>query len=194
MNAGWANCLFANSGDYAAIASFTSEKSLLAAGIPDQPTLPPYYFQSNQGVGKTISILARGVFSTTGTPTYKFQARLGTTLGPAYVSGTSVGVSAAITTASSVTNVFWELRLDLTCYTPGLGSNCILSGAGSVWSPTGFAAPLFYPLEPTTPDTATWTATIDASLAQYLNLSVTCGSSSSSNTLTLKTLLLLGLN
>ncbi len=71
--------------------------------------------------------------------------------------------------------------------------NCDLDN----WEPersTGFASPFTYAIEPTTPDTATWTAVIDASLTYYLNVSVTWGTSSSSNTITLKQLLLYGLN
>ncbi len=98
-------------------------------------------------------------------------------------------MTAAITTASGVSNQLWFLKLDLTCFTPGIGStNCTLSGGGYVMSPGGFASPFVYAIEPTTPDTATWTSTIDGSLTQYLNLSVTWSSSSSSNTIRVKNL------
>ena len=190
----WTELLWVNTADFSALASFTSEASLLG-GLNDQPVLPALFFHNKQGRGRTITILARGVLGSTGTPTYTFQARLGTTSGSGYLSGTSVAVSAAITTASGVTNKWWEMRLDLTCNTPGIGTgNTTLSGSGYVSSPGGFASPFVYPLEPTTPDTATWTSTIDESLTQYLNLSVTCSSSSSSNTIQIKHLLVSGLN
>ncbi len=70
----------------------------------------------------------------------------------------------------------------------------IHSGSGKVSSPVGFASPFSYDIEPTTPATATWTCTIDNSLAQYLNLTLTWSASSSSNTCTLKQMLLHGLN
>jgi hypothetical protein len=188
----WTELFSANRADYTAIASFTSELSLLA-GVNDQPVFPALFFQQKER--RSFSILARGLLSTTATPSYTFQLRLGTTLGATFISGTSIGVSAAIVTASGVTNKWWELRLDMTCYTPGLGTgNSTLSGSGYVTSPGGFASPFIYALEPTTPDTATWTATIDNSLTQYLNLSVTSTASSASNTLTLKQLYVFGLN
>jgi hypothetical protein len=191
----WTECIFANRADFTAYAPNNTSEGSLLAGVNEQPVIPALFFDGTKAFGRTISILARGVLGTSGTPTITFQARLGTTSGSSSLSGTSVGVSAAITTASGVTNKYWELRLDLTCDTPGIGSgNTTLSGAGYVMSPGGFASPFIYPLEPTTPDTATWTATIDNSVTQYLNLSCTFGTANASNTITLKQLLMMGLN
>lgn len=190
----WTEALFLNRADYTAVASTAAEASLLG-GVNNQPFIPALYFANTSNFGRGIKIVAKGVLSTTSTPTIIFQARLGSTLGSSYLSGTSVGVSAAITTQSGVTNKQWELSLDLVCNTPGIGTNnTTLSGAGWVTSPGGFAAPYIYPLQPTTPDTGTWTSTIDAALTYYLNLSVTWSASSASNTITLKHLQVLGLN
>ena len=185
--AGWMTKIFSNRADYTAFASSASEGSLLA-GLNLQPVIPALSMNES-AFSRTFSLLARGVVSNTGTPTIIFQVRSGTTSGSTYLSGTSVGVSAAITTSSGITNKWWELRLDLTCNTPGIGSNTTVSGAGYVASPGAFASPFVYALEPTTPDTATWTATIDESLTQYINLSVTWSASSSSNTITCKQLM-----
>ncbi len=190
----WTECMFNNGADYSAFNTSAAEGSLLA-GVNDQPVIPALFFFNKQGKQRGISLLARGVLSTTSTPTIIFQWRLGTTLGSSYLSGTSVGVSAAITTGAGVTNQQWESRLDLTCYTPGLGAgNTTLSGAGWVKSAGGFAAPYEYALQPTTPPTATWTATIDASVSYYVNVSCTWSASSASNTITLKSLQMLGWN
>ncbi len=51
-----------------------------------------------------------------------------------------------------------------------------------------------YDLEPTTPPTATWTATIDNSLMQFVNVSATWSSMSMSNTITMKQLTMWGFN
>lgn len=186
---GWSELLFANMADGTAFNNSAAEGSLLT-GINDQPVLPAFLFESQKGYGKTLTIKAEGVLGTTSTPTIVFQVRLGTTAGAAFLSGTSVGVSAAITTTSTVTNVWWGLELDLTVRTPGIGTgNATLSGAGKVWSPAGFATPFVYPLEPTTPNTATWTATLDGGLNQYLNISTTWGTQNSLNTITLKKLM-----
>lgn len=190
----WAETMWNNAADFTAVASTASEASIIS-GLNDQPVIPALFFHNKLGKYRTVAILARGVLSTTGTPTATFQVRLGTTSGASFLSGTSVGVSAAITTSSGVTNKWWELRLDLTCNTPGIGTgNCTLSGSGYVTSPGGFAAPYTYALEPSTPDTATWTATIDGSLTQYVNLSMTWSASSASNTITCKYLRMMGLN
>ena len=190
----WQELMYINTSDYAATNTFSSETSLLTAGPNLQPIIPANYFDESH-IGRTIIIEAFGVLGSTGTPTYTFQLRLGTTSGSTFLSGTSIGVTAAITTASSVSNKWWHLRHVLTLYTAGIGTgNTTLSGAGYIVSPGGFATPFMYPFEPTTPDTATWTATIDNSLTQFLNLSCTCSSSNSSNTLTVKKLMMHGCN
>lgn len=186
--------MFVNTADYTAFNTSSAEGSLLA-GTNEQPIIPATFFFNKQGRHRCIRLIASGVLGTTSTPTIIFQVRAGTTSGSSFLSGTSLGVSAAITTASGVTNQAWELVLDLQCNTTGIGTgNTTLSGAGWVNSPGGFASPFSYALEPTTPPTATWTATIDNSLTYYLNLSVTWSASSASNTITCKKLWLLGLN
>lgn len=191
----WAEAIYTNTADYTAISSFTTETSLLS-GINRQPVIPALFFDlGGRAVGRMISIVGKGVLSTTGTPTYLLTIRLGTTSGPSYISGTAVGVTAAITTQSGVTNKWFEFRLDLICTAVGIGTgNTTLAGSGYWNSPGGFASPGSYPMEPTTPDTATWTATIDNSATQYVNCSVTSSASSASNTLTLKQLYVIGWN
>jgi len=174
--------------NFTAFSTSSAEGSLLGGNL--QPSIPPFTFdQGARGAGKCISFLARGVFSNTSTPTLIFQWRLGTTSGSSFLSGASVGVSAAITTGSGVTNQWWESRLDLICTTPGIGAgNCTLQANGYVMSPGGFASPFVYALLPTTPPTGTWTATIDDSVTQFLNLSAVWSASSASNTITCKSL------
>lgn len=192
MQVNWSETLFANRVDFNAFNNSAAEGSLLA-GPNTQPALPAFFLRDADR--KSILLKASGILSVTGTPTIIFQARLGPTAGSASLTGTSMGVSAAITTINNVSNARWELDLLLTLYTPGFGTgNSTLSGAGRVLSPAGFASPFIYDLEPTTPPTATWTATADASLANYFNLSATWSAGSASNTITCKSLLLLGLN
>lgn len=182
----YADCFFQNTGDFTALASFTSEASLLA-GQKHQPVLRAGLLANRDGPPRVLTFYAMGVLSCTGTPTYTFTCRLGSTAGDSSLAGTAVGVSAAITCASGVTNKWWELMLRLVCRTPGIGSgNCTVAGAGYVASPGGFASPFRYALEPTTPDTATWTATLAGEVANYFNLSVACSASSASNTIQCK--------
>lgn len=182
----YADCFFAGTGDFTALSSFTSEASLLA-GTKRQPIVPAGFLANPDAAARILTFRAMGVLSCTGTPTYTFTCRLGTTAGDSSLTGTAVGVSAAITCASGITNKWWELVLTLVCRTPGIGSgNVTVAGAGYVNSPGGFASPFTYPLEPTTPDTATWTATLQGEVANYFNLSVACSVSSASNTITCK--------
>ncbi len=193
-SASWSDLSFVNTADYGAYASSSSEGTLLGT-VNDQPIIPALFFFNRFGKGRTIKIEASGVLSTTGTPTIIFQLRMGTTSGSATLTGASIGVTQAITTSSGVTNKRWALEATITCYTPGVGTgNTTLSGSGEVRSPGGFASPFNYPVEITTPDTATWTQTIDCSLQQYINLSATWSASSSSNTITCKQLLMHALN
>lgn len=190
----WQRTLFTNFADGTALATFTAEASLLAGStLADrQPVIPANWFDS---VGKAIRIRAGGVLGSTGTPTYIFQFRIGTTVGDADLSGTSVGVSPTITTQSGVSTQLWEAVLDIICTVPGVGGTATtLSCSGLIHSPGGFASPFAYALAPTTPPTATWTTGINGAVQQYVNVSVTCGTSSGSNTVTLKKLILEALN
>jgi hypothetical protein len=190
----WTEVIYNNNADFSATTSTSSEITLLS-GINEQPTIPAGFFMNPSATRRVLSIIAKGVLTTTGTPTYTFQVRLSTTQGSSTLSGTSVAASAAITTASGVSNKYWELRLDLTCDIPGQGTNhTTLSGSGYVFSGAGFASPFIYALSPSGGDSATWTATVDGALTQYINVSVTPSAASSSNVLTLKQLLVLGLN
>ena len=190
----WTEMMFVNGADFTAFANNASEGSLLS-GQNEQPTFPSNFFFNKQGLRRGFVLEAQGVLGTTSTPTIIFQVRLSPTVGSATLSGVSLAVSTAITTASAVANKRWLLRLAMLCTVVGQGTNnSTLAGAGEVSSSGGFASPFRYDLEPTTPDTATWTATFDNSLQQYLNLSVTWGTASPSNTITCKQLLMWGLN
>jgi len=190
----WSEQLYTATADFTANANTSAETSLLA-GTNNQPTIPALFWNYANAFGRTIVIRAAGVLSTTSTPTIIFQLRLGTTLGSSFLSGTSIGVTAAITTASGVTNALWELEYVLTCRSPGQGSgNTTLSGYGRLISGAGFAAPYVYALSPTTPPTGTWTSTVDNTVTQYVNLSTTWSAASSSNTITCKSLSVDGKN
>lgn len=186
--------MYVNRGNGTAIASTNAETSYFV-GVTgsDQPYIPATFFNGSK-VTKAIEIVARGIFSTTGTPTMTFQLRLSTTQGATTLSGTSIGVTKAITTGSGVTNGQFELRAHLNARTPGFGTgNCTLSCTGSVVS-GDFASPFVYMVQTSTPPQATSTATIDGALTQWMNFSLTWSASSSSNTSTLLDFYVLGLN
>jgi len=174
---------FQNFADHTALASFTSEASALA-GTNRQAVIPRGFFSKQ---GKALRITAAGVVSSTGTPTYLFTNRIGSTIGASDLTGTAVGVSAAITTGSGISNQLWFMVLDIVCRTPGQGTNnTTVSCFGSVRSGGGFASPFDYALTPGGGASATWTATLNNAVDLYPNLSVTCSLSSASNTITCK--------
>lgn len=181
--------------NYTALASFTSEASLLAGGSDIQPFIPAGYLTAEGGAsaGTALRLTASGVISSTGTPTMQWTVRLGTTVGDSDLTGVVVGISPAITLGNGITNKPWNLWLDFEVVTPGSGATaCVLGCYGEVSSPgggssaSGFASPFAYVLEPSAPDTATWTASVTGSSTLWVNISATCGTSSASNTLQLK--------
>lgn len=184
MRANYASLLYSNGSDFTALGTFTSEASLLG-GSNQLPAFPALWFDGQTAIGKGFELDAMGVVSSTGAPTYTFTVRLGPLLD---LTGTAIAVSAAITAANGITNKWWRLFLRAILRTPGQGAgNSTFSVAGFVESPGGFATPFQYALEPTTPDTATWTvAPVDSKVQNYLNLSVACGTSNAANAIRCK--------
>lgn len=175
----------------AAKASFTSEVAINdTATMGVQAHLPPDFFLPNaSSVGKTVRIVARGILSSTGTPTYTFTIRGGAA---AATSGIILLGSAALTTGSGVTNQIWEFEGEFTVKTMGAaGTNTSITGTGLLSSPG--TANKIDPLYGggATPGTGT---TLDTSITNYINFNVTCSASSASNTITLQSLQVYGLN
>lgn len=174
-------------------ASFTSEVTINdTAGMGVQAHLPPDFWLPNhaQSVGRGIRIVARGILSSTGTPTYTFTIRSGT------AANTSAAIllgSTTLTTGSGVTNQYWELEGDVILESIGAaGANSTVRGIGSIES-AGLASPFSYVVYggAATPGTV---ATLDTSITNYINFNVTCSANQSANTITLQQLLVFGLN
>lgn len=188
-----AELIYVNTASGTAKASFTSEFTINdTAGMGPYAELPPYFWKDGPyGTGKTIRIVARGIVASTGTPTYLFSLRLGAA---ASTSAAIILGSAAITTGSGVSAQLWEFQGDVVMRTMGAaGANSTVQGLGSIISGGGFAAPYHYALfgGAASPGTV---ATVDTSITNYLSFNVTCSASSSSNTITLLQLMVLGLN
>ena len=183
--------IYANPSAGTAKSSFTSEVPINdTAGMGPVALLLPQYFLPGYGLLKTISIKARGILSSTGTPTYTFTVRLGP---QASTTAAIILGSAALTTGSGVTNQIWDFEGDFTMRTIGAaGANSTGMGMGTLSSP-GLAAPYIYPLwgGASSPGTV---ATVDASIANYINFNVACSASSGSNSITLLQLYVYGQN
>ena len=184
--------IYTSAGAGTAKASFTSEVLINdTAGMGPQAHLPPdFWLPTKNSIGRGIRIVARGILSSTATPTYTFTIRFG-----AAASTTTAIVlgSAALTTGSGVTNQMWELEGDVILESIGAaGTNSTVRGMGLL-ACGGLASPFTYPVGAGA--ASPWTvATVDTSITNYINFNVTCSASSASNTITLQQLLVFGLN
>lgn len=184
--------IYASTSVGTAKASFTSEVQINdTAGMGVQAHLPPDFWLPNQTQeGRGIRIVARGILSSTGTPTYTFTIRAGTA---GNTSSVILLGTAALTTISGAANNLFELEGDVFLTDIGAaGTNSSIQGVGSVFC-GGLASPFQYAAygNAATPGTV---ATLDTSITNYINFNVACSASSSSNTITLQQLLIFGLN
>jgi hypothetical protein len=185
------DCIYANIATGTAKASFTSEVAINdTTGMGPVAMIQPNFFLPVYGIGKTLHIVARGILSSTGTPTYTFSLRLGAA---ASTTAAIVLGSAALTTGSGVSNQPWEFQGDITMRALGAaGANSTVQGTGLFTSP-GLAAPYTYALYGGAASPGT-VATVDTSIANYFNFNVTCSASSASNTITLQHLIIIARN
>lgn len=182
--------LFANAQAGAALATFTTEASMYSATQPNA-ILGANYYDPTYSINRTIRVTIRGIFSTTGTPTFTVGFRQDT------VSGAIWGTSLAITSQSGVTNLVWELEFDVTVESMLLASahNEVTLG---VWGMiTGLATlangftngSAIGTQTPTTAQTLT-----QADVSHFLFPTATCGTSSASNKWQMLQMIMQGLN
>lgn len=181
--------IYMNTTSGTAKASFTSEVQINdVTGMGQQAQLPPPFFTPGT-IGKTLRIVARGILSSTATPTYTFTVRLGAA--GSTTAAIALG-SAALTTGSGVTNQIFEFSGDVVLRTNLSGAASTIQGLGTISSP-GLASPFGGALfgGAASPGTAT---TFDTGITNFINFNVTCSASSASNTITLLQLGVWGLN
>lgn len=173
--------------------TFTAEAQINdTAGMGVQYHLPPDFFlpSPKPAIGQALRIVARGILSSTATPTYTFTIRGGA------AGSTTAAIllgSAALTTGSGVTNQMFEIEGDIVLTSLGAaGANTTVRGTGQLRC-GGLASPFMYPLYGGAASPGT-VATFDTSIANYINVNVACSASSASNTITLQQLLVYGLN
>lgn len=177
-------------------ASWTTEIGINdIATMGPQPKLPPdFWSASPTSVGKGIGIKARGILSSTATPTYTFSIRLGAI---ASITGPIVLGTPALITTSGVTNAPWELEGEVWLTNLGTATAAAtVRGTGHLICP-GLAAGT-----PASIYAAVWggaaspgtVATVDTTITNYVNFNVACSASSASNTMTLQVLEVYGLN
>jgi hypothetical protein len=187
--------IYANTASGTAKNTFTAEATAIlndVAGMGAQAQLDPYFFKPVTGVGKAIKIIARGIASTTVTPTYQFLLRMGAT----GTGGTLVWEMPAATTLSGIASKGWEVASDIIVRTTGgAGANSTVQGIGLfTGDSTGWNANslgLMGWSNNTQPGTI---ATFDISITNTINLNAVCSASSASNSLQCLQLLVWGMN
>lgn len=184
----WVEPIFSNSVDGPQVVSAAAETALLNLTTTGQPSFYPFFFGGQTGAGKWVDIEATGVLQTTGTPTYTFFVRLGSTQN--VITGTIVAQTAGLVMVSGAAGAgtYWEMRVRILVKTPAIGTgNATITSSGIILC-SGLPSPFYGQMEVSTPPNATWTTTLDGSLGQYLMLSMNPGTSNASNNCTLKTL------
>lgn len=195
--------LYANIGAGTALATFTTEDSLIKTLIT--PTIPAYYFLNNTAVGKTIKVRAAGVAgSTSVAPVFTWFCRL-IPAGTAFAAGATGQVllaqTPALTAVVSKTNARWFIDLDIVMQNVNAGATSVVGVTGefraySLLSATANVCTGAPMANSTTPDaSATFTATtFDNTVNYVLYLSASCGASSAANTIQLQMLKIYGEN
>lgn len=185
--------IYMNTTASTAKASFTSEVTINdVAGMGVQCHIPPDFWPpSPVAVGKAIKVVARGILSSNATPSYTWTIRLGSA---GSTSSAIVLGSAALVTGSGVTNQPWQLEGDIVLVSQGAaGANSTVRGTGMIISP-GLASPFMYGLGAGASLTTPTVATVDCSITNFLNVNLTSTASHASNSLTIQSLALYGMN
>lgn len=184
-----AEVVYSNQNAGTAKNTFTAEAQINdTAGMGTQCVIPKQVWYSNTVRTATVRVTARGILSSTATPSYTFTCRFVSTAG-VIVAGT-----AALVTLTTVTSKLWEMEWDTQVVTmAGAGNNSTVRSSGLLSSPAGLASPGVYEVwgNATQPGTV---ATVDPTIDNLLFVDVTSTASSASNGLTLLQLIAQGQN
>ena len=172
-------------------ASFTTEIAINdQAGMGLRAHIPPDFWRNaNDGTLRSVWVIARGILSSTGTPTYTFSCRLGVL--DSITSVIALG-SGALTTTSGAASQIWEFNGQFTLRTMGTTAATATGHGQGLLSSSGTANKVD-PIWGGGASPGTF-STLDTTITNYFNMNVACSASSASNTITLHQLLILGLN
>lgn len=151
-------------------AAYHTSVTLTDVGPTPQVLLPAGILEA----GTRLEFLAFGRFSNTATPTLNLGIYSGT-IGQAIGSAVAIVTSGAVTTITGAANRTWRIEGHIHVRSVGASGTVLAVGELSNVSSTG---------RDMMPATAPATATIDTTVARYLTIGATWGTSSASNTLT----------
>lgn len=145
-----------------------------SATLTDISVAPQFVLPANfLTAGSSLRFTAHGVFSNTATPTLLLGIYYGG------VAGVALGATAAVTTATGVTNVQWRLEVTTTIRTAGTTGTAFSQGLAFIG--TSATAGTTVPM----PGAAPAAVTVDTTTAKALTVGAQWGTSSASNTVTL---------
>lgn len=164
-----------------------------------QAHIPPdFWLPNNNQVGRGIRIIARGIYGTSTSGSYQLfvQGGAASATNTAVLAGTVGGSVAPPTSAAAQ---YWELEAEVILTAiAAAGVNSTVRGFGHLvfgGASTGAAAYIFPVWGGTSTGGASpGTALIDTSVVNYINVNVACSASNASNTITLDSLIVEGLN
>jgi len=182
--------LYASTSPGTAKSSFTTEAQINdTVGMGVQAHLPAdFWFPNRSQTGRGIGIVARGLMSSTASPTFTFTIRAGVT---GNTTSAILLSTAALNGANNAAQI-WELRGEVIMTAMGAaGVNSTVQGVGLLLSPglTTIVNPVFG--NAASPGTVT---SVDTSVTNYINVNCACSVSNASNTVQLLQLLVYGLN
>lgn len=152
------------------LSTFTTETVVASITLPANEPI----------VGATYRIRVWGVASTTGTPQYQFRNRVNWVNSGS--PGTQAATTGALTTASGIANRPWMIDAHLVCLTAG--------ATGSFFTQLNYHGCLTTGAPPTTPeirfDGAAAASSIDTTTATTWALTVSCNTSSASNSVVVR--------
>jgi len=182
--------LYASTSAGTAKNTFTTEVQINdTTGMGVQFHLPADFWLPNKAqVGRGIRVVARGIVSTTASPTMTFTLRSGA----AGNTTSAILLGSAALTGANTTNSIWEYQGDVVLTSIGAaGTNSTVQGVGSVVS-SGFTT-IVNALYGSAASPGT-IATLDTSITNYLNFNAACSVSAAGNSITIQQLLVYGLN
>jgi len=170
------------------LSNFTSAATILPAQAIY--TLPANYFDK---IGKMLRMKATGQMSSYTSGTFTLNASMGTLASPI-----SVWTPGAITTIVSLTNIAWELEVDLIVRSIGAGTAATILGQGKLTSGIltgstggGVTGAMAWLLPSSAPAVGTG---FDSTITNVVNLFCACSVGNAANAITLETYTLESLN
>lgn len=188
--------IYASTSAGTAKTTFTTEVAINdTTGMGAQVHLPPDFWLPNRtSQGRGIRIFARGLVSSTATPTYTFTVRGGAA---GAITGAILSGSAALTTATTITNAPWWFDSgDIILESIGTtAATSVIRSVGTLLT-DGYSAATTTRVFAlygggATPGTD---STFNTTITNYINFNVACSASSASNSITLQQLVVYGLN